>query len=100
MNPSQSEPTPQPPPKRASVLFQLTAMSAVLFIVTVLALVATVFGDQSAPAAKQLNRNAGKLIAIEVAATLLLGFAAMTQDRRQTLTEQEQLHSESSAKDE
>lgn len=98
MNSPQSEPTPQPLPKRASVLFQLTAMSAVLFIVTVLALVATVFGDPSAPAARKLNQNAGKLIAIEVAATLLLGLAAMTQDRRQTLSEQKQLHSEPQAK--
>ncbi len=86
MEPIQAEPLPTPP-KRASLLFQLTAFSSVLFIVTVLALVATVFGDQAAPAAKQLNRHAGKLIVIEVAATLLLGFAAMTQDRRQTLAE-------------
>ena len=88
MNDPQPEPTPQPASKRASLLFQLSALSAVVFIVTVLALVAMVFGDQSAPATKWLNRNAGKLIAAEVAATLLLGFAAMTQDRRQTLREQ------------
>ncbi len=80
---------------RASVLFQLSAVSAVVFIVTVLALVATVFGDQAAPGTKWLNRNAGRLIAGEVAATLLLGFAAMTQDRRQTLRTRDEAESAS-----
>ena len=70
-------------------MFRLSAVSAVVFIMTVLALVATVFADQTAPATKWLNRNAGRLIAGEVAATLLLGFAAMTQDRRQTLQTRE-----------
>ena len=70
-------------------MFRLSAVSAVVFIMTVLALVATVFADQTAPATKWLNRNAGRLIAGEVAATLLLGFAAMTQDRRQTLRTRE-----------
>lgn len=89
MDQDQTEPTPHPPPKRASILFQLTACSSVLFIMTILAMVASVFGDQSAPAAKQFNRHVGKIIAIEVGATLLLGFAAMTQDRLQTLAERE-----------
>ncbi len=89
MDQDQTEPTPYPPPKRASILFQLTACSSVLFIMTILAMVASVFGDQSAPAAKQFNRHVGKIIAFEVGATLLLGFAAMTQDRRQTLAERE-----------
>ena len=87
-SPSQSAPW-------ASVLFQLTAVSAVVFIVTVLALVATVFGDQAAPGTKWLNRNAGRLIAGEVAATLLLGFAAMTQDRRQSLCKRDEADSAS-----
>ena len=89
MEPEQTESRPQHSPKRASVLFQLTAFSSVLFIMTVLAMVAAVFGDQSAPAAKQFNRHVGKIIATEVGATLLLGFAAMTQDRRQTLADRE-----------
>ncbi len=89
MEPEQTESRPESSPKRASILFQLTAFSSVLFIMTVLAMIATVFGDQSAPAAKHFNRHVGKVIAIEVGATLLLGFAAMTQDRRQTLTERD-----------
>ncbi|HLQ46089.1 MAG TPA: hypothetical protein VK137_15215, partial [Planctomycetaceae bacterium] len=95
MSDRQTEPTSQPGPKRANVLFQLSVLSAVVFIVTVLAQVATVFGDQSAPATKWLNQNAGKLIAAEVVATLLLGFAAMSQDRRQTLRERDQTDSAS-----
>ena len=82
---------------RTSVLFRLSAVSAVVFIMTVLALVATVFADQSAPATKWFNRNAGRAIAGEVVVTLLLGFAAMTQDRRQTLQRRDEADPTSTA---
>ena len=65
--------------------FPLAAFSAALFIITILALVASVFGDPHAPLAKLFDRYAGRLIAIEVAATLVIGFLALAVDRRQTL---------------
>ncbi len=65
--------------------FPLAAFSAALFIVTILALVASVFGDPHAPLAQLFDRYAGRLIAIEVGATLLTGFLALAVDRRQTL---------------
>lgn len=76
------------PPKPASLLFRLTAVAAGMFVVTILALIAIVIGNSHSPGAVWLNRNAGSLFAVEVAAILGLGFAAMAQDRKQALREQ------------
>jgi hypothetical protein len=65
-------------------LFRLASLSAVLFIVTVLAMVATIFSDPQAPVARFLNERSGTLIGVEVVATLVLGFFAMAADRRRT----------------
>lgn len=75
-------------PKPASLLFRLTAVAAGVFVVTILALIAIVIGNSHSPGAVWLNRNAGSLFAVEVTAILGLGFAAMAQDRRQTLRQQ------------
>jgi hypothetical protein len=88
VNDSPSEPIAQPPPKRAGLLFQLTALSAAAFGVTVLIFVATTFSDARAPATKWFHQHVGTLIAVEVVATLLLGLAAMIQDRVWTLQKQ------------
>lgn len=77
------------PPKPASLLFRLSALAAGLFGVTILALIAVVIGNSQSPGARWLNRNAGSIFAVEVAAILGLGFAAMAQDRRQTLRERQ-----------
>lgn len=64
--------------------FPLAAISSALFIVTILALIASVFGDPQAPVAQLLDRYAGRLITCEVTLILLTGFLAMFVDRRQT----------------
>jgi hypothetical protein len=76
------------PAHRRNLFFPLAAMASVLFIVTILALVAGVFGDSRAPLAVLLDRYAGRLIVGEVAAILVSGFLAMLVDRRQTLRSQ------------
>jgi hypothetical protein len=65
-------------------LFKLATLSATIFIVTILAMVATVFGDQQAPVAKMLNKYSGTLIVVEVIVTLFVVFAAMSADGRRT----------------
>lgn len=75
------------PHKPASLLFRLTAVAAGVFVVTILALIAIVIGNSQSPGARWLNRNAGSVFAVEVAVILVLGFAAMAQDRKQTLRE-------------
>ncbi len=76
-------------PQPASLLFRLTAVAAGLFGVTILALIVAVISNTQSPGARWLNRYAGSVFAIEVAAILGIGFAAMAQDRRQTLRDQE-----------
>ena len=72
------------PARPRNLFFPLAVASSVLFIVTILALLAGVFGDERAPLAQLLDRYAGRLIAGEVAAILITGFLALFVDRRQT----------------
>jgi hypothetical protein len=72
-------------PERPNLFFRLTTFAGAAFVITVLALVATMFGDPQAPPARFLNAHGTTVILWEVAAILVLGLAAMTLDRRQTL---------------
>lgn len=65
--------------------FPLTILFGGMFIVTILALVASLLGDPRAPLAQLLDRHAGWLLIAEVVATLATGFLALVVDRRQTL---------------
>ena len=65
--------------------FPLAALCCFLFIMTILALVATLLGDPQAPLARLLEEYSGRLIGGEVAAFLLSGFLALFIDRRQAL---------------
>jgi len=71
--------------RTSRVLFQLTAFSATVFVITILAMVAMLLGDPDAPVQRWFNAHGGTVMAIEVVATVLLGLAAMTADRRETL---------------
>jgi hypothetical protein len=69
--------------------FPLTILFGGMFIVTILALVASLLGDPRAPLAQLLDRHAGWLLVAEVVATLATGFLALVVDRRQTLAKDE-----------
>lgn len=56
-----------------------------LFAVTMLAYVASSFGDKSSPAARWLARHGGTLVLYEVAAIIAASLIALTIDRLQTL---------------
>ena len=83
----------EPPAERASVTFRLALLPVALFIVTVLAFVAAQFGDARAPAQQWLNRNVGWLLAVEAAASVLLGAMAMAADRRRIVESAESVES-------
>ncbi len=72
-------------PARRNPFFPLAAFVSAVFIITILALVASVFGDERAPLARLFDQYAGRIIAGEVAAILVTGFLALFVDRRQTL---------------
>jgi hypothetical protein len=70
---------------KPNLFFRLTTFAGVVFVVTILSLVAATFGDPQAPPARFLNAHGTTLIGWEVAAILAIGLVAMALDRRQTL---------------
>ncbi len=80
----------QSPPKRTAgrnPFFPMVLFSTAVFIITILAMVASIFSDPRAPVAKFLDANAGRLILAEVIVTLVVGFCALAVDRLQTRRE-------------
>ena len=51
-------------------------------MITILALVATIFGDENAPPNIFINRHGGTLLAGEAFVAVTLGFMAMAADQR------------------
>ena len=72
------------PAPRANPFFSLVIVAGGLFVVTILAAVATMFGEETSPLNQSLDRHLGVVLAVEVAATLLFGLLAMTIDGRET----------------
>lgn len=68
------------PPGRPGALFHLAAAGAISFIITVLALVATVFADPQAPVNIWLNRHGTAILGSEVALIVICGLGAMARD--------------------
>lgn len=65
------------------LLFHLAAGATTVFIITVLALVATLFADPKAPVNIWLNNHGGTLLGVEVVAIAIFGVAAMARDQAQ-----------------
>lgn len=82
--------------RRPTILFQFVSLVAVIFIVTVLMMVAALFSDPNHPVNLWFNRYAIPLLLGEVGALLILGFLAMAGDQ----TKQPQPDEGSEIKDE
>ena len=66
---------------RASLLFRLIVPASLVFILTILAIIAAVFGDERAPMNQWLDQFAGRLLAIEFTVIIVLVILAMACDR-------------------
>ena len=77
-----SEAETKPKPERFNPFFRLVIVSAGFFVVTILALTATIFGETNSPVPRFLIRYGGTLIAVEVLVTLVVGLLALAVDRR------------------
>jgi hypothetical protein len=73
------------PAEPSNPFFRLVIVAGAAFVVTILALVAAIFGDPRAPVAIFLDKHGGTIIVAEVSAILALGLLALVIDRRQTL---------------
>lgn len=70
----------------SNLLFRLAAVLSGLFVITILALVASILGDPAAPVAQFLERQGGRLLLAEVAGILVTGICAMFWDRWRSLS--------------
>lgn len=69
-------------------LFHVTAGATTAFIISVLAMVATLFGDPEAPINGWINDYGATVLLVEIVAIGVFGFAAMANDARVTRLEQ------------
>lgn len=77
-------------PAARNPFFPMVLFSAAIFIFTILAMVAVMFGDPRAPVARFFDVHAGRLITAEVIVTLFVGFLALAVDRLQTIRRRQQ----------
>ncbi len=75
----------KPPRTKPSLVFRLIVPVTSLFILTIMALIATVFGDPDAPVSKWLDRYGNQLLIWEFVLVVVLTFLAMAIDRVGTL---------------
>ena len=68
----------------ANFIFRLALVPVALFVVSVLAYTASLFGDPSAPAHKWIVNSIEWILSAEVLASVLLCLLAMADDRRRT----------------
>ena len=74
---------PRRPALGVNLFFRMAAGLVLVFVVTIFALIAILFGDPAAPVAKFLDRYGMQLIVGEMVAILVTGALAMTIDRWQ-----------------
>ena len=75
----------KPPQTKPSLFFRLIVPATVVFILTILALIASLFGDPNAPVSQWLDANGNSLLLWEFVVVLTISFLAMAVDRRRTL---------------
>jgi hypothetical protein len=75
----------KPPQTKPSILFRLVIPATVVFILTILALIASLFGDPRAPVSQWLEAHGDALLIWEFVIVLAAGLLAMIVDRWRTL---------------
>ena len=77
------------PGSKPTLFFRLVVPATSVFVMTILALIAVLFGDERAPLARLLNRHGNTLLVLEFVAILVLSLLALVLDRRQILKDQQ-----------
>ncbi|MDA1013513.1 MAG: hypothetical protein O3A00_03550 [Planctomycetota bacterium] len=70
-------------PARPNVFFRMAVAATAIFILTILATVATIFGDADAPPTRFLHRHGDLLMLMEVVIAVTLGAMAIAADRKE-----------------
>ncbi len=72
-------------PKPLSILFRMVIIACGVFVITIFALVASLFSDSNSPLIGFLNLHGGTVITCEVFAIILLSLIALKFDRSPVL---------------
>lgn len=75
----------KPPQTKPTLFFRLIVPATVVFIMTILALIASLFGNSEAPVSIWLDANGNTLLMGEFVVVLGLAILAMGIDRSRTL---------------
>lgn len=75
----------KPPQTRPSLIFRLVIPATAIFILTILALIASLFGDPRAPVSQWLEAHGDALLVWEFVIVLAVSLLAMTIDRWRSL---------------
>lgn len=75
----------KPPVTRPSLFFRLVIPATVVFILTILSLIAALFGDAKAPVSVWLDAHGNQILLWEFVVVVVLSGLAMTIDRWRTL---------------
>ena len=70
------------PGSPASFLFRLIIPLTAAFVITILALIATLFGDERAPFPRLLNRYGNVMLVVEFLAIVVVTLMAIMQDQK------------------
>ena len=73
------------PRTKPSLLFRLIVPVTIVFIMTILILIAVLFGNPEAPISKWLHANGNHILFYELIAVVVLSIVAMAVDRFNTL---------------
>jgi len=71
--------------------YKLALLSGFCFIVTILASIALLFGDNSAPVARWFNRYGNVILIVEVIALIICGLTGMAYDQGPVTTQEADL---------
>lgn len=82
---AEAQPGTPRPPFGVNLFFRIAAGLVLLFVVTIFALIAILFGDPAAPISQWLDQHGMQLIIGELCAILIIGALAMTIDRWQAI---------------
>ena len=75
----------KPPRTKPGLLFRLIVPATVVFVLTIMSLIATLFGDERAPVSIWLDKWGNTLLIVEFTVIIVLTLLAMTVDRRRML---------------
>ncbi len=81
MTSTHQETADETPPPPLNIFFRLAVFLGIIFVMTIFAFVAAIFGDPKSPIIRTVNQYGGQIILWEVVALLIVAVMAMMLDQ-------------------